>query len=165
MTQQEMQKLNKYLEKPCNKIVCRGKADDDVWHIGTIHYDKHKTFIDVTEPNGNILTYEVYPESVCRCVEQAADGTYIFEGDILKWYCDWDGLDGFSHSCTEQGYVKYNYDKQAFEVVIEDEAWSWDDIGLGGYGTDIWVVGNIYDNYDMIEEFKNLFNNEENHDC
>ena len=42
MIQQEMQKLNKYLEKPCNKIVCRGKADDDVWHIGTIHYDKHK---------------------------------------------------------------------------------------------------------------------------
>ena len=61
------------------------------------------------------------------------EGKRIFENDIIKTR---DGI----------GYVKFNKSKATYEIVTDD----WD-LPFDEVGSEIEIVGNIYDNGDLLE--------------
>ena len=149
--------INNFIGKNIVNPIYRGKDKNDNWHIGYLFFKENKPYILNTL---NFIEYEVLEPTICRCTgEKLSEHSYIFEGDIISWYCDWDGLDGFSHCCKEQGYIIWSDYNKSFKIVVEGDTLNWDDVFLSSDTNDIWIVGNIYDNYELVDNINNLLNN------
>ena len=118
--------------------------------IGTISYNEavHAMVI-----NKNTISY---------CIDYTGDiSTSIFEGDIIQYTCDYDGLDGFSKSYTCQAIAVYNEVEKQFGFILNEEGvpefFNWEDIMVYN---DFSIIGNIWDNPEIVkvrlnEYFKN----------
>lgn len=77
------------------------------------------------------------------------NGVKIFEGDIVRIYCGYDSLDGFSKTAHDDFLVKWDSDKLSFIFYavyptgeIDDQPYNIGDLGID----DIHVISNIHDN-------------------
>ena len=80
-----------------------------------------------------------------------SEGRKIFEGDIIQYDGDYDGLDGFTRSFSEKAIVLWDEDYCGFTcTVIGDESgdsYSWLEVREN---PDLTIIGNIYDNPELI---------------
>ena len=101
-------------------------------------------------------------KTVSKCIDYTGDfKTSIFEGDIIQYTCNYDGLDGFSKTYTCQAIAVYNEEEKQFGFVLNKEGvpefFNWEDIITTN---DFSIVGNIWDNSELVkvrlnEYFKN----------
>ena len=97
-------------------------------------------------------------KTVSKCIDYTND---IFEGDIIQYTCDYDGLDGFSKTYTCQAIAVYNEEEKQFGFILNEEGvpefFNWEDIMVYN---DFSIIGNIWDNPEIVkvrlnEYFKN----------
>lgn len=118
------------------KMIANGK-----WSEGNLLVTKRGCCIT---PDATVLgSYgAVDPETVGQYTGMLdKNGTKIFEGDIID----------FSKRSEDDGYgvVEYDADETEFEVIYDSY---YDGLGRRYYPRDIEVVGNIYDNPELLEK-------------
>ena len=93
-------------------------------------------------------SHEVIPETVGQCTERKyANDKLLFEGDIVKWYSDYDDMWGYSYTAEYYGVVVWNANDYCWNIKTNDEL-----IPFNDYEWDIsMVVGNIHDNPELLE--------------
>lgn len=147
----------------------RGKRiREDEWVYGTLEkcYNEYgETFyriVGTISPNETMQAMVVNNNTIGYCIDYTGDiSTSIFEGDIIQYTCDYDGLDGFSKTYTCQAIAVYNEEEKQFGFVLNEEGvpefFNWEDIITTN---DFSIVGNIWDNSELVkvrlnEYFKN----------
>ena len=90
----------------------------------------------------------VIPETVGQCTgRKYANDKLLFEGDIVKWYSDYDDTWGYSHTAEYYGVVVWNANDYCWNIKVNDEL-----IPFNDYDWDIsMVVGNIHDNPELLQ--------------
>lgn len=81
------------------------------------------------------------------------NGVKIFEGDIVRIYCDYDSLDGFSKTAHDDFLVKWDSDTLSFIFCavyptgeIDDQPYNIGDLDID----DIHVISNIHDKPELV---------------
>ena len=97
---------------------------------------------------GGLGEYEVIPGTVGQCTgRKYANDKLLFEGDIVKWYSDYDDTWGYSHTAEYYGVVVWNANDYCWNIKVNDEL-----IPFNDYDWDIsMVVGNIHDNPELLQ--------------
>lgn len=115
---------------------------------------------DIVEYYENNPTYnwvfvkeEVVSETVGQFTGQYdANKKKIYEGDIIQYDGDYDGIDGFTRSFSEKAIVLWDEDYCGFVCkVIGDESgdsYSWLEYREN---PDLTIIGNIYDNPELLK--------------
>lgn len=142
-----------------NRYICKGKRKDNgEWIYGDLIIDQYGKYY--IHPNANafsvneynlakcIQMIEIIPETVGQCTgRKYANDKLLFEGDIVKWYSDYDDTWGYSHTAEDYGVVVWNANDYCWNIKVNDELMPFND-----YDWDIsMVVGNIHDNPDLLE--------------
>lgn len=126
------------------EILFRGKnINTNDWVFGSLVYSAKEKQYYIVEQQDNELSFPVYEESISQYTDLTdKNGKYIFEGDIIKTYHGL-GKVVYSKQFAVFGYImieknnhEKEYDYRFTEVVIEDG---------------IEVIGNIYDNPELLE--------------
>ena len=91
---------------------------------------------------------EVIPETVGQSTgRKYANDKLLFEGDIVKWYSDYDDTWEYSHTAEYYGVVVWNENDYCWSIKANDEL-----IPFNDYDWDVsMVVGNIHDNPKLLE--------------
>lgn len=138
-----------------NRYRFRGKREDNgEWIEGWITTQYKKGFdskILFTRIKSNVFgggEHLVDTETVGQCTERKyANDKLLFEGDIVKWYSDYDDAWGYSHTAEDYGVVVWNANDYCWDIKVNDEL-----IPFNDYDWDIsMVVGNIHDNPELLE--------------
>ena len=135
-----------------NRYICKAKRKDNgewvegdliQWKNGNMQIclgvglnKKEKTLVDII------------PETVGQCTgRKYANDKLLFEGDIVKWYSDYDDTWGYSHTAECYGVVVWNANDYCWNIKTNYEL-----IPFNDYDWDVsMVVGNIYDNSELLE--------------
>lgn len=121
------------------EILFRGKTiATDKWIQGGYFNLGPRTFI-VTAHDKDYKAYEVYPNSVGQYIDDTDhNGTKIFEGDIVREYNN-----------DEDGYAQVFWEDQSsqFSIIWPGLLSDFDSF----YGHELEVIGNIYDNPELLE--------------
>lgn len=123
------------------EILFRGKGDPDLneggWYYGYLRQDKDGDY----QICGDCWARTVIPETIGQCTElKDKNGTKIFEGDIVDFSARSDG-DGY-------GVVKYDANETEFGIEYDN---IYEGLGRHYYPDDIEVIGNIYDNPELLK--------------
>lgn len=133
-----------------NRYTFRGKGNpkynDGEWYYGYLTYDGSD--YRIAEPKYGCCKRTVIPETVGQCTgRKYANDKLLFEGDIVKWYSDYDDTWGYSHTAEYYGVVVWNANDYCWNIKTNDEL-----IPFNDYDWDIsMVVGNIHDNPELLE--------------
>lgn len=100
------------------------------------------------EEKGVMCSSIVIPETVGQYTgRKYANDKLLFEGDIVKWYSDYDDTWGYSHTAEYYGVVVWNANDYCWNIKVNDEL-----IPFNDYDWDIsMVVGNIHDNPELLQ--------------
>lgn len=121
------------------KILFRGQDIYGKWHYGLLAHIGNAWYI--SNKAGVPTAYEVIPETVGQYTgSKDKNGTKIFEGDILKFIDD----------ANEISYYEVVYSEADCRWIIKQNRREIDDLDdfVEKYMT---VVGNIYDNLELLE--------------
>lgn len=135
------------------KVWMDGSPVESNWVYGGVlkgHGDH--SIIYQTEPD--IEKKVVYTDTLGQFVGQMdSEGRKIFEGDIIQYDGDYDGIDGFTRSISEKAIVLWDEDYCGFVCkVIGDESgdsYSWLEYREN---PDLTIIGNIYDNPELVKD-------------
>lgn len=125
-------------------ILFRGKrVDNDEWFFGDVLHNSNCVKIRENETDIDYIarSYQVAPETVGQYTGlKDKNGTKIFEGDIAKGNSEY-----FAYS-HPHGIIVYDSGEFliAFDKALEDVE------NLGAWANDIEVIGNIYDNPELL---------------
>lgn len=124
------------------QILFRGKDHSATWRYGSYIENAFGSFIIKCLDNAYVSkSYKVDQKSLGEYVGLTdKNGVKIFEGDILQLYDSEDECFGF---------VKYDGDLTSWVVTIENTDYI---LGDYFYKQNIVVVGNVYDNSELLEE-------------
>ena len=143
------------------EIICSGKRiKDGKWIEGFYvkfysngEAEENHMIFTINEAEKSSQPYNVDPETVCRCTGLTdKNGRKIFEGDIVKQFAD----------CNESGkdlyyfyQIRWNKEYCAFDgyEIYTKETFLFPDL------EDIEVVGNIYDNPELLKGVQNDYRN------
>lgn len=134
-----------------NRYICRGKRKDNgEWETGFLvikRWDCSDERYFITDKMTGWHT-PVIPETVGQCTgRKYANDKLLFEGDIVKWYSDYDDTWGYSHTAEYYGVVVWNANDYCWNIKVNDEL-----IPFNDYDWDIsMVVGNIHDNPELLQ--------------
>lgn len=126
------------------EILFRGKrVDNDAWVEGLLIIIWGQYHIIQT--NDENTAYPIILKTIGQYTGLTdKNGTKIFEGDILDFSDRSDG-DGY-------GVVVYDTNETEFGIVYDS---IYEGLGRHYHSKDIEVVGNIYDNHELLEERNN----------
>ena len=133
------------------RFLSRGKRKDNgEWETGFLvikRWDCSDERYFITDKMTGWHT-PVIPETVGQCTgRKYANDKLLFEGDIVKWYSDYDDTWGYSHTAEYYGVVVWNANDYCWNIKVNDEL-----IPFNDYDWDIsMVVGNIHDNPELLE--------------
>lgn len=133
------------------RFLCRGKRKDNgAWETGFLvikRWDCSDERYFITDKMTGWHT-PVIPETVGQCTgRKYANDKLLFEGDIVKWYSDYDDTWGYSHTAEYYGVVVWNANDYCWNIKVNDEL-----IPFNDYDWDIsMVVGNIHDNPELLQ--------------
>lgn len=135
------------------EILFRGKrTDNGEWvdgfytRVADVHYILSGIFDSLTNGIINTRGYKVIPETVCQFTGLCdKNGRKVFEGDIVE------GNSEFFTYTHPYGKVVYDGGQYliSFDDVLEDIEC------LGAWANDVEIIGNIYDNPELLEVSKN----------
>ena len=140
------------------EILFRGKKYDGKWYFGSYLYlnvpprDWKGDARGKAEPvhyivNEKDINYAVMPETVCQFTgKMDMNGKKVFENDILQLYTVW--ADGKKEKSVKV-IVKW-WDNDQCYVLTTKEGHHCDDFGNYGRPEYFEVIGNIYDNADLM---------------
>ena len=135
-----------------NRYIFRGKRKDNgewvegylyITHNGEYEISRYDDELDIER-----ITYIVIPETVCQCTgRKYANDKLLFEGDIVKWYSDYDDTWGYSHTAECYGIIVWNANDYCWNIKVDDEL-----VPFNDYDWDIsMVVGTTHDNPELLE--------------
>lgn len=133
------------------RFLFRGKREDNgAWETGFLvikRWDCSDERYFITDKMTGWHT-PVIPETVGQCTgRKYANDKLLFEGDIVKWYSDYDDTWGYSHTAEYYGVVVWNANDYCWNIKVNDEL-----IPFNDYDWDIsMVIGNIHDNPELLE--------------
>ena len=133
------------------RFLFRGKRKDNgAWETGFLvikRWDCSDERYFITDKMTGWHT-PVIPETVGQCTgRKYANDKLLFEGDIVKWYSDYDDTWGYSHTAEYYGVVVWNANDYCWNIKVNDEL-----IPFNDYDWDIsMVVGNIHDNPELLQ--------------
>lgn len=133
------------------RFLSRGKRKDNgEWETGFLvikRWDCSDERYFITDKMTGWHT-PVIPETVGQCTgRKYANDKLLFEGDIVKWYSDYDDTWGYSHTAEYYGVVVWNANDYCWNIKVNDEL-----IPFNDYDWDIsMVVGNIHDNPELLQ--------------
>lgn len=118
------------------EILFRGKDVRGAWHIGLLAHIGNAWYI--SNKAGVATAFEIVPQTFGQYTGlKDRKGTDIFEGDIVNII-----------RAEEKGKVEWRENDAAFEVVGDClEASFLENL----YGHDVEVIGNIYDNPELLK--------------
>lgn len=123
------------------EILFRGKrVDNDAWVEGLliIMWGQYH----IIQPNDENTAYPIIFKTIGQYTGMTdKNGTKIFEGDIVDFS---DRSDGDSY-----GVIKYDTNETEFAIVYDS---IYTGLGRQYHSRDIEVIGNIYDNPELLEE-------------
>lgn len=134
-----------------DRYISRGKRKDNgEWETGFLvikRWDCSDERYFITDKMTGWHT-PVIPETVGQCTgRKYANDKLLFEGDIVKWYSDYDDTWGYSHTAEYYGVVVWNANDYCWNIKVNDEL-----IPFNDYDWDIsMVVGNIHDNPELLQ--------------
>nr|DAY90985.1 MAG TPA: YopX protein [Caudoviricetes sp.] len=124
------------------EILFRGKrVDNDAWVEGllTIMWGQYH----IIQPNDENTAYPIILKTIGQYTGMTdKKGTKIFEGDIIDFSGRSDG-EGY-------GVVQYDVDETEFGIVYDS---IYEGLGRRYYSRGIEVIGNIFDNPELSEEW------------
>ncbi len=124
------------------EILFRGKrVDNDAWVEGllTIMWGQYH----IIQPNDENTAYPIILKTIGQYTGMTdKNGTKIFEGDIIDFSGRSDG-EGY-------GVVQYDVDETEFGIVYDS---IYEGLGRRYYSRGIEVIGNIFDNPELSEEW------------
>ncbi|WP_294655505.1 YopX family protein [uncultured Ruminococcus sp.] len=125
------------------KVTWSGKKIKSNWVYGGIFPQNGEgDFAIIYQQKPTVEKYPVYADTVGQYTGMTdKNGTKIFEGDIIDFLYRSDGDD--------YGIVQYNVDETEFGFVYN---LIYDGLGRHYCSRDIEVIGNIYDNPELLEE-------------
>lgn len=133
------------------RFLSRGKREDNgAWETGFLvikRWDCSDERYFITDKMTGWHT-PVIPETVGQCTgRKYANDKLLFEGDIVKWYSDYDDTWGYSHTAEYYGVVVWNANDYCWNIKVNDEL-----IPFNDYDWDIsMVIGNIHDNPELLQ--------------
>lgn len=133
------------------RFLFRGKREDNgAWETGFLvikRWDCSDERYFITDKMTGWHT-PVIPETVGQCTgRKYANDKLLFEGDIVKWYSDYDDTWGYSHTAEYYGVVVWNANDYCWNIKVNDEL-----IPFNDYDWDIsMVIGNIHDNPELLQ--------------
>ena len=143
-----------------NRYIFRGKRKDiGEWVYGFYVFQRKRSgkfgqVLSELDSNRHFIidaqgkSNEVIPETVGQCTgRKYANDKLLFEGDIVKWYSDYDDTWGYSHTAEYCGVIVWNTNDCCWNIKVNNEL-----IPFNDYDWDIsMVVGNIHDNPELLE--------------
>lgn len=123
------------------EILFRGKFGNE-WKYGFLSIEPRGLVIKEPYKNDSSNVWHIESDTIGQYTGLTdKNGTKIFEGDIVD----------FSKRSDNDGYgvVVYDTDETEFEVVCDS---FYDGLGRYYYSKDIEVIGNIYDNPELLKE-------------
>lgn len=133
------------------RFLFRGKREDNgAWETGFLvikRWDCSDERYFITDKMTGWHT-PVIPETVGQCTgRKYANDKLLFEGDIVKWYSDYDDTWGYSHTAEYYGVVVWNANDYCWNIKVNDEL-----IPFNDYDWDIsMVIGIIHDNPELLQ--------------
>ena len=127
------------------EILFRGKDIKGNWYEGLLAHNIAKDEWYISNKAGISTAYQVRPETIRQYTGLSdKNGTKIFEGDVVRISEDY--YDGLHYSGNE-----VYYSDGAFCVEYETPEYDVTSIGfLVREGVEVEVIGNIYDNPELI---------------
>ena len=126
------------------EILFRGKrVDNGEWEQGNLFAEGTRfEIVRGTCNNVGIEGVDVIPETVGQYTGLTANGTKIFEGDILS--------ERPPMNCTAYiGYVAYDDELAVWRFMIKNDT-KFNGVLLGSYSRSYTVIGNRYDNPELL---------------
>jgi uncharacterized phage protein (TIGR01671 family) len=133
----------------------KAKTCNEKWVSGFLHCKKNKWYI--SNKAGAPFAFEVRPDTICQCTGlKDKNGKLIWEGDIILFQRDNDDC-SFPNKDTKKrlGKVFYKDFRITFAIGMGKS-------GSGSLNDDLWkyvqngnrveVIGNIFDNPELIKE-------------
>lgn len=133
------------------EILFRGKDIKGNWYEGLLAHNIAKDEWYISNKAGVSTAYQVRPETIGQYTGLTdKNGVKIFEGDVVRISEDY--YDGLHYSGNE-----VYYSDGAFCVEYETPEYDITSIGfLVREGVEVEVIGNIYDNPELIGETENV---------
>lgn len=121
------------------------RIDNGEWIIGFLTF--HKTGKAFIKPiNGNARSSEeVDPSTICSCIGNDRNGNLIWESDVVKVYGD---TDDFGNDLFYFYKVVWNKDLCCWWL---SDIYTQEDEYLYIYLKEIEVIGNVFDNPELLE--------------
>lgn len=134
-----------------DRYLFKAKTCNGEWVAGFLHCKNDKWYI--SNKACSPFAFEVRPDTICQCTGlKDKNGKLIWENDIVK--------DFFSDACTPIRYGSYQncFDSAKAEHIGFYVDWSGKytknyrkDFGYWIHMADIEVIGNIFDNPELLE--------------
>lgn len=139
----------------CLRYLFKAKTCNGEWVAGFLHCKNDKWYI--SNKAGSPFAFEVRPDTICQCTGlKDKNGKLIWEGDTILFQRDNDDCP-FSDKDTKKrlGKVFYKDFRTTFAIGMGKS-------GSGSLNDDLWkyvqngnrveVIGNIFDNPELIKE-------------
>lgn len=150
--EKEMEKYEEWRNQMNDRYLYRAKRiDNGEWVVGLLwkkKYNSGKIFISCfPDKDDNEEVFGIDPNTICQCTGQRdEDKKLIFEHDIVGFIDFTSTENGYSEQgCV--GEVLWDDETLSFQVTERLSAESYEVLG----GTDCKVIGNIFDNPDLLE--------------
>lgn len=137
------------------RYLSKAKTCNGKWVSGFLHCKENKWYI--SNKAGSPFAYEVRPDTICQCTGlKDKNGKLIWENDIVEFQFDNEDCP-FPNKDTKKrlGKVFYKDFRTTFAIGMEKN-------GSGSLNDDLWkyvqngnrveVIGNIFDNPELIKE-------------
>lgn len=126
-----------------DRYLFKAKTCNGEWVQGFLHCKDNKWYI--SNKAGAPFAYEVRPDTLCQCTGlKDKNGKLIWENDIVK-----DEKGNFYKAIWQNNFYRFSWDciKSNISVYVGNKFDLWDRIK----GFEIEVVGNIFDNPELLE--------------
>lgn len=134
--------------------------NENIWHFGMLTYANFNHGVElaiaVKSELGSIFIVRIDPKTISQYTGiKDKNGVEIYEGDIVRLFCDCSGY--YIEPRWVNAIIVWNEDLYGWEISFEHIRVGYSEcIGNFKYDYDaqIEVIGNIYDNPELLEENK-----------